>query len=233
MKSNEKGFSFIAILIIFLVILVVGVSGWLVYNRQKNQNVNTVLVNDNQTQLNDKTEEKQSQETLKLETTQYESSNQIKFEDWKSGRFKYTNLSYKLPPNWQDISDNTIFQDRDGKYEQVKIKAPDGFILSMSVNDLPRGYGGEQEYVVLDYKNIDSVRQWIITDNGNGKVNRIYVGSGLRAVGEKTLSIGNVGRDGLNIEISGMYDNEFDSLDAFNDKQAVKEAKLVFESLKF
>lgn len=151
---------------------------------------------------------------------------------WKTGLFKYTKLSYKLPPNWQDVSDNKQFQDG-YRYEEVKIRASDGFVLTMNVNDLPRGYENQPNNVVLEFKNIDSSRQWIIADNANGKVNRIYVGTGVTEVGEKILPVANVSRDGLNIELYGQYENELDSLATFNQKQSVKEAKLVFESLKF
>lgn len=221
MKANQKGFSVVEILIVIVVVGLFGAVGWLVYDRQKSKA-------DNKDTTTQTSQQEQKQETPKEETKTADP-----YEGWKSGTFKYTKLSYKLPPNWQDISDNTKFQDGDYKYEEVKLKASDGFVLSMNVNNLPRGYGSEPNNVVLEFKDIDNGKQWIIADNANGKVSRIYVGSGIKKVGEKILPVANVGRDGLNIELIGLYDNELGSLAAFNEKQSVKEAKLVFESLKF
>lgn len=220
MKINQKGFGVVEILIVIVVVGILGTVGWLMYGRQKSK-------------TDEKQADSQSSQQEKQETPKEEAKVTDPYNGWKSGTFKYTNLSYKLPPNWQDVSDNTKFQDGDYKYEEIKLKASDGFTLSMSVNNLPRGYESEPENAVLDFKDIDSSKQWIIADNANGKVSRIYVGSGIKKVGEKILPVANVGRDGLNIELIGLYDNELGSLTAFNEKQSVKEAKLVFESLKF
>ncbi len=222
MKSNQKGFSVIEILLVIVVVGLIGTVGWLVYDRQNNNSDTTT--EDTNTQVSQQEEVREAPE---------ETESADPYEGWKSGSFKYTDLSYKLPPNWEDISDNTKFQDGDFKYEEIKLKAADGFVLTMSVNNLPRGYESEPDNVVLEFKNIDESHQWIIADNTNGKVSRIYVGSGIEKVGEKILPVANVGRDGLNIELIGLYDNELDSLSAFNQKQSVKDAKLVFESLKF
>ena len=219
MKNNQKGFSVVEILIVIVVVGLLGAVGWLVYDRQKSKTPDT---------SNTQTSTPQKEETPKQEAKAADP-----YEGWKSGTFKYTKLSYKLPSKWQDISDNTKFQDHGYKYEEVKLKAADGFTLIMSVNNLPRGYESEPNNVVLEYKDIDGSRQWIIAANANSTVSRIYVGSGIKKVGEKILPVANVGRDGLNIELNGLYDNELGSLTEFNQKQAVKEAKLVFESLKF
>lgn len=216
MKKNEEGFSAVEILIVVVAIGLVGAVAWQVYDRQ----LTSKKTDSTQTTTNT-TGQKETPKTADP------------YEGWKAGSFKHTKLSYKLPPNWQNISDNTRFEDGENKYEEVKIKAADGFVLSMSVNNNPRGYENEPDNVVLEFKAIDNTNQWIIADNANGKVSRIYVGSGINKVGEKILPIANVGRDGLNIEIIGLYDNEIDSLTEFNQKQAVKEAKLVFESLHF
>lgn len=219
MKSNQKGFSAVEIFLVIVIVGLLGAVGWFVYDRNNNKS----------TEITPTTSSATEQKEIVKETT--ETTNP--YEGWKTGSFKYTKLSYKLPPNWQDISDNTIFQDGDTKYEEVKIKATDGFVLSMSVNDLPRGYESDPDNVVLEFKAIDSTHQWIIADNANGKVSRIYVGSGIKKTGEKILPVANVGRDGLNVELIGLYETELDSLTEFNQKQSVKEAKLVFESLYF
>lgn len=212
MKVNQKGFSLVEIVVVIAVVGLLGAVGWIVYERQKS---------------------KAGIQGTTAQTNQ-QGQKQKAYEGWKSGTFKYTKLSYKLPPNWKDISDNTVFQDGNYKYEEIELKAADGFVLSMSVNNLPRVlYKGALNNVVLEFKDIDNAKQWIITDNANGKVSKIYVGSGVKKVGDKILPVVNVGRDGLNIELIGLYDKELGSLAEFNEKQSVKEAKLVFESLRF
>ena len=220
MKKNQKGFSVVEVLVVVIIVGLIGAVGWLVYDRQS---TSKKMVSP--TTINSAADQK---EASKAETPVVDP-----YKDWKAGSFKYTKLTYKIPSNWQDISDNTKFQDGEYKYEEVKIKNADGFVLSMSVNNLPRGYEAEPNNVVLEFKPIDSTHQWIITDNANSKVSRIYVGSGVKNVGQKILQAANVSRDGLNIELIGEYSTELGSLAEFSQKQSVKEAKLVFESLKF
>ena len=215
---SQKGSSHVVI-IVALVLALVGTLGFVFWqnfiHKEPVVKEAEVVKSDNQPRTND--------------------SQKDNYTGWKAGSFKYTKLSYKLPPNWEDISDNTQFQDK-YKYEEVKLKAADGFTLTMSVNNLPRG--GEYQPtmpIVLEFKNIDDSYQWIIADDAAGKVNRIYVGSGIKNAGEETPGYAIMQRDSMNVELSGSYDNttKFDSLSAFNEKQSVKEAKLVFESLNF
>ncbi len=219
MKKNQSGFGIAGVIVILLLVGLVGAVGWLLYDRQK-----TDKKNDTST-TNTITEQKNtSKDSPKISDP---------YLGWNSGSFKYAKLSYKIPPNWKDITDNSKFQDGSTKYEAIQIKATDGFVLTMSVNNLPRGYESEPNNVVLDFKDIDGIHQWIITDNANGKVSRIYVGSGIKRIGDKIMPVANVGKDGFNIELSAEYEAELGSLTDFNQKQSVKEAKMVFESLKF
>lgn len=217
MKS-QRGLGVIGVLIILVTVSIIGAAGYFVYQSKNKTNKTT-----------DNSSQSQSQST--------EGKVDSAYKGWKDKSFNLTKLTFKVPPDWQDISDNTKFQDF--KYEEIKLKASDGFVLTVSVNNLPRGYEAEPNNEVLEFKDIDSSNQYIITDNANGKVSRIYVGSGVKKVGEKILPVPNVGKDGLNIEIVGLYDNEgtydkeFSSLGEFNSKKSVQEAKLVLESLKF
>jgi hypothetical protein len=222
MKKYNEGFSVVEVLILITVIGLLGFAGWSVY---KNQN--------NTDSVTEETNSQANQQEIAQEKPDDKIESSDPYEGWKSGSFKYTDLTYKVPPDWEDISDNSKFQDVGSTYEEVKLRASDGFVLTMSVNDLPRGYESEPDNTVLEFKDIDDTHQWVIADNTNGKVSMIYVGSGIKNIGEKILPVANVGRDGLNIELSAQYDSEFDSLSAFNEKQSVIEAKLVFESLVF
>lgn len=214
---SQKGNAHVVIIVI-LVITLVGALGFVFW-----QNFTNKESSENKVEVTKNDQTKVVEEPID------------KYAGWKTGTFKNANISYKLPQNWQDISDNTQFQDN-YIYEEVKIRALDGFTLSMSINNLPRG----GEYMptmpkVLEFKNIDDTYQWIIADDAAGKVNRIYVGNGITSVGEETPGYALIQRNGMNIEFAASYDYtmKFDSLSAFNEKETVKEAKLVFESLKF
>ncbi|MBI2589068.1 hypothetical protein HYW35_02610 [Candidatus Saccharibacteria bacterium] len=164
---------------------------------------------------------------------------------WKEKSIKLVGMTFKAPSNWQDISDNTKFKDSKYKYEEIKLKSPDNFVLSLSANNLPRGYESPPDFTVLEVKNIDASKQYIITDNGDGKVSRIYVGSGDIKVGEKIVPIPRINSklDGVGIEIFGAFEKpstsrpifevEYPSLAAFNQEKSVKEAKQILESIKF
>lgn len=214
--ESQRGLGAIGVVIILVTVSIIGAAGYFVYQSKNKTNKTT----DNSSQ---------SQST--------EGKVDSAYKGWKDKSFNLITLTFKAPPDWQDISDNTKFQDY--KYEEIKLKASDDFILTVSVNNLPRGYEAEPNNEVLEFKDIDSSNQYIIADNANGKVGRIYVGSGVNKLGEKILPVPNVGKDGLNIEIIGLYDNEgiydkeFSSLDEFNSKKSVQEAKLILESLKF
>lgn len=223
--KNQKGFTLAEGLLFVLVLSVIGFAGYTVWDNNQEDEAEVVKV----TQDQDASTISEDRDSVNEGVTA------DPYKGWQEGSFTLSDLTYKLPPNWEDVSDNTQFQDTEFKYEEVKIKAADGFVLTMSVNDLPRGYGYEPGNVVLEFMEIDSENQWIIADNKNEKVNRIYVGSGITSVGEKIATVPNVGKDGLNIELIGAYfPSELELvLSEFNDKKSVQEAKKVFESLVF
>lgn len=224
--NKKNGFALTEGLLIILVLAVVGFAGWFIWDRNKNDGQKEDAA---QSSTSDANSSKEDRKAAKTELT----ADADPYENWKMGKFENLNIEYRIPSDWEDISDNTIFQEEGDVYQEVKIKSADGFVIFMSVNNLPRGYADMSEYEAVDFKQIDSTRQWIITKTTSGTIDKIFVGSGVNSIGEQIYPIANVGYGGYNVEMTGMYEQEFGSIEDYNNQESVKTAKKVFESLKF
>lgn len=102
--KNQKGFSFVGLLTIVVIVGLLGAVGWLVYDRQKNKTFN----------LQDST--KQTAEAPTQETTKAPDP----YEGWKTYTNSKLSYSFKYPRNWSV----TLINDGD-KLGAIQLDSPD------------------------------------------------------------------------------------------------------------
>jgi prepilin-type N-terminal cleavage/methylation domain-containing protein len=88
MRSNQKGFSVVEILIVIAVVGVLGAVGWLVYDRQKNK-------------ADDKQVSTQTSQQEKQEEPKEETSTPNPYEGWKESSNEKWGFSFKYPAGWK------------------------------------------------------------------------------------------------------------------------------------
>lgn len=150
-------------------------------------------------------------------------------------------IRYKMPSTWSggkygggdNISDS----------ESTTIKAPDGFSIYISISRLIRGWEPDSQTAkVLEVQpNAKAGLNWAVVDRYNTSGSSISLqifNSKERAlkVGDDKLQassiykLGEAEGSGVYLEMYGGYTSNM-SLDTFNAKESVKQAKAIFESV--
>lgn len=85
MKTNQKGFSVVEVLIVVVIVGLIGTVGWFVYDRQKSKNNEQPVTQNSQ----------QNQETIKQETKADANEGYLVVKEW--------GLRFKMPSNITDV----------------------------------------------------------------------------------------------------------------------------------
>jgi prepilin-type N-terminal cleavage/methylation domain-containing protein len=168
MKANQKGFGFVEILIVIVVVGVLGAVGWLVYDRQKSKTSDTPNTQVNTTQ---------KEETPKKETE----ATKDPYADWETASFELAQASFKYPKSLKmahevkaDASSNTGF-------ETYTLTAGDNTKISLIAFHFLGGFtGDEPKYLIEDVitgtdKTNNREFSSIIYKNSNGVYDTAYV----------------------------------------------------------
>lgn len=150
-------------------------------------------------------------------------------------------IDYKMPSTWTGGSygsGHTISDD-----ESTTIKSPDGFVITMRVNYLTRGWSPADPSVkVLDVQSgTGTMVSWVVVNHVTGNDGPIglqivsdksqLVKGGEKLVGTSIHKLGDSQGQAVYLEIYGSYDKNM-TLEEFNAKESVKEAKAIFESIR-
>lgn len=95
MKTNQKGFSVLEILIVVVVVGLLGAVGWLVYDRQKSKTSNQETNTQTSEQKSNTQIGEQKQESAKQETKVVDP-----YEGWKTYADSKLSYSFKYPDTW-------------------------------------------------------------------------------------------------------------------------------------
>lgn len=146
---------------------------------------------------------------------------------------------YKVPYTWTggDFGGGDTLSES----ESTTLTAPDGFTIHMTISRLTRGWTRDDLTLnVLEVqKTTGTELTWVVVDGDDSKTPtslQIVNGKDIPAVGDKKLNgasiykIGTADGQDVYLEIYGGYDKKM-SLEAFNNTEATKQAKAVYESL--
>jgi type II secretory pathway pseudopilin PulG len=159
MKTNQKGFSVVEILIIMVVVGLLGAVGWLVYDRQNNK-------------ADNKTTSEQKQETHKEETTP------DLYADWQTYNLKYEKLSFKYPKSYTvDDKSSDANPDVTPGADWLKLTKDNGFVISIQTG--LNGVGGSCETCKLaqskEVSFLGKTAYLNFRDEGSGKIGQVIV----------------------------------------------------------
>ncbi len=151
-------------------------------------------------------------------------------------------ITYKVPSTWSGgtYGGGDTLSDS----ESTTLTAPDGFVVTMTISRLIRGWTQDSAAAtVLDAQKTSGTNlTWLVVDHNdgtNGPIN-LQVANNLPApmVGEKKVAGSSISKLGtaegsdVYLEIYGGYKTDM-TLTDFNAKEAVKQAKAIFESVHF
>ncbi len=213
------------IIIIVLVLLLIGALGYIFWQTVTAKNADSVQ--------NDKTQQssKEPASDKKVAVNPYGG--------WKDAAFTNLPIAYKIPADWSDAAQSNAAMDSEYDIQDNSIASDDGFMLRLSVHKLPRGYEGQSKLVVREFQSIDSEYQWVVPQETDGSIRRIFVSSGVTKAGQEILPFSFQSRGGYVFEFEGYFgannvdQRSFASLKEFTDQTSVTTAKLVLQSLKF
>jgi len=223
---KQRGFSVIEIILVIAVIALIGVVGWLFWRQVNTQNTTT--------------------NTQQTSNEQSSNTADPAYDGWKDGSLKTSNsagVTFKLPSDWR-IKQTT--GDNFANLEEAKITSADGFfVITLTIGDLTRGWTQDStKSKVLEVQskaNTDLI--WVVTDhylgpNSSKGIQILMTGQSLKVGDEKVdgsslFKIGEVNGTPVYIEAYGGYEMADLPLEEFNAREHVKQAKLIFESIKF
>lgn len=151
-------------------------------------------------------------------------------------------ITYSMPSTWtggaygggDTLSDS----------ESTTLVAPDGFTVTLSISRLVRGWTAEDptSKILEVQKTMDTDLTWVTVEHANGssgpislQISNIQTTPSVgdqKVVGSSIYKLGEVDGSGVYLEIYGEYKDAM-SFEDFNAKASVKEAKALFESVKF
>ena len=149
MKSNQKGFSVVEILIVIVVVGLLGAVGWLVYDRQKSKTSET---------SNTQVSTSQKEETPKQETKA------DPYEGWQEVTFTPENIKVKLPASIKTASKVALNMDGTGTVTNLE----KGYSLYVSLLGNPKtdnSYGNTEKSTAYDSFTSGS-QKYYITNSG-------------------------------------------------------------------
>ena len=233
-NSYKQNGSAHLIIIIVVVLLLLGALGFVFWKNLNNKNVNSTTKSDSSKQVTTSTKTSESATPAKATAAATDVKNTISSSDGFGVR-------YTVPSTWTG-----------GKYgggdslsesESTTLTAPDGFVITLSVSRLVRGWTYDSPAAtILDVQKATGTDlKWVIVDHENGQDGPIrlqIVNSQITpSVGEKKVAgssiykLGDADGSAVYLEVYGGYPSDMTLAD-FNDKEATKQAKAVFESIK-
>ena len=137
MKTNQKGFSVVEILIVVVVVGLLGVVGWLIYERQQDSA--------------SKTSNAQTDTQQKEATTQETEAAKDPYAEWETASFELAEASFKYPKSLKmthevkaDASPNTNF-------ETYTLTANDNTSIRLGAFHFQGGFSGDEpKYLIED-----------------------------------------------------------------------------------
>jgi prepilin-type N-terminal cleavage/methylation domain-containing protein len=150
MKSSQKGFSIVEILIVAVVVGLLGAVGWLVYDRQKSK-------------TDDKSAIQTTQEQKK-EFVQQEAKTADLYEGWKEVTFTPENIKIKLPASIKTAS--TVALNTDGTGTVIDLEKGYSLYVSLLGNSkTDNSYGNTEKSTAYDSFTFGS-QKYYITNSG-------------------------------------------------------------------
>lgn len=149
-------------------------------------------------------------------------------------------IKYKLPASW--TGGRYGGGDTISDAETTSITAPDGFTITMTISRLTRGWGPEDPTAtVLEVqKSSNTPLTWLIVDHADGGTGPIALqiapndsrpkAGDKKVAGSSIYKLGEAEGAGVYLELSGAYATT-SSLESFNSKNSVKQAKAIIESI--
>jgi len=110
MKTNQKGFSVVEVLVVIIIVGLLGTVGWLVYDRQKNKTDDTNTA---------------SQTTQQKTTTTQTTATVDPYAGWKTTTLQYEKITYQYPSSWV-VEDQTS-----QSFDDITLKSPAGATVSL------------------------------------------------------------------------------------------------------
>ena len=223
---KQRGFSGIEIILVIAVIAIIGVVGWLFWRQVSTQNANT--------------------NTQQASNEQSSNTTDPAYDGWKDGSLKTSDnvgVTFKLPADWR-IKQTT--GDTLADLEEAKITSADGFfVVTLTVGDLTRGWTQDStKSKVLEVQSKANTKlTWVVTDHYAGtnspKGIQILMNNQSLKVGDEKVDgsslfkIGEVNNTPISVEAYAGYEMTDLPLAEFNAREHIKQAKLLFESIKF
>lgn len=145
-------------------------------------------------------------------------------------------ITYKIPSTWTGGSYGG--GDTLSDSETTKLTSPDGFVITMTISRLVRGWTQDsQSFEVLEtQKQNGTDLSWLVVASNpislqiNSAQDLPGVGS-KKVAGSSIYKLGEIDGEGVYLEVYGSYEQDM-SLDDFVSTESVKQAKLIFESIK-
>ncbi len=138
MKSNQKGFSVVEILIVIVVVGLIGTVGWLVNDRQKNNKSTETASNSNTA-----TEQK--------ETTKEEVKAVDPYADWETADFELAEARFKYPKSLKMTHEVKANADANTGIEIYTLTAEDNSRITLTAFHFLGGFTGEEpKYLIED-----------------------------------------------------------------------------------
>lgn len=215
------------IIIVILVVVILGLLGYVLWQNLTKDDDGSDVAQTTQTNTSKNESTTQQDSSVKLVEKDFMSSDNL-------------GIRYKVPETWTG-----------GKYgggdtlsdsESTTLTAPDGLTVTMTISRLVRGWTPDSLMSnVLDVQTATGTAlTWLVVDAPGGTAGplslQIANGSDIPAVGGQKVAgssiykLGDAEGMGVYLEMQAGY-NQNMSLEEFNAKEAVKQAKAMFESV--